>query len=444
MTAQFPEKGLRDWDDELKAYIDAMVASAVAAAGTAKADALAALSASRTDQPRYVPRDSLAGPAATDITNIAVGAAGDASFNEQYLTVGGNALPAVWPVDAFGRLTVANSAWSAKTHNNSIVTSSTYRFMCDGDSLALFTYSSIFTADFFIDGRPWANNPVTLAVSTGYSPYGFVVMTFPNAKPRLIEMRTTGGLNGVYTKKPYRVWKPPKDPNPTIAVQGDSFTAPTVYQDAAAGVHPTGYYDLGIWQRMGPLLGVTSLVTDGVGGTGVINGGGNNVPYGHANRMQWISDVNPDVFVVHGGGANDIYQGNTDAAIIAAFVTHFKNLRQRLPKAKLVFVEGFSPPLFTPATFNPRYTAIRQGVQQQLATDGLKNVYYLDVATTRPPILGSGYVTAANASGNSDIYVGSDGVHLTARGNDYCRRYLAPKMRRVLADDGRLDGQLIL
>lgn len=192
---------------------------------------------------------------------------------------------------------------------------------------------------------------------------------------------------------------------------------------------------------MNSLLGVSNIVTDGIGGTGYIAGGGTNLPYGHSSRIAWLTSANPDVVIVHGGGANDLNSGQTVNQTITGAISYLQTVRSNLPKARIIFVEGFAPPGFTPATYNPNYIAVRQGVQ---AGVGISNIYYLDIATTRPPLNGSGYVTAANGTGNSDIYVGSDAVHLTIKGNEYVRNILAPKIRRVLADDGRLDGTLIL
>lgn len=398
--------------------------------------------ASLTAQPVYVPRDSLAGPATTDITSVTPGAAADGTQNEQYV-ISGNALPAIWPVDLWGGgVSVASNVWAARTSNPAVSSSGWYRFMCDGTKFSVLTGAVGFVADVYVDGLPYANNPVTLAATAGYSPYGFLTLVFPTAKPRLIEIRTAGGLSACYTVKPYRIWKPPPDPNPKIAVLGDSYVAPTVMNDAASGSVTSGAYDLGIYQRMGHLLGSSAIAMDGIGGTGYIAGGGSGMPYGHANRLAWLQSANPDVIVVHGGGANDLNAGNSVSAVVAAVTGYFQTLRAQFPTAKLVFMEGFAPPSFTPGTYNPNYIAVRQGVQAALST--MRRVYYLDVATTRPPLNGTGYVTATNSSGNSDIYVGSDATHLTIRGNLFVRHVLAPKLRRVLADNGRLSGALIL
>lgn len=399
----------------------------------------------RTPSPRWVPRDSMTGPVAVDTPTVTLGAAADGAFNKSYVTLT-SSLPAIWPVDCWGKMQVVSNLWAGRTAAAaSSVT--TYRFVTDADELVWWTYGGgLFYLDLYIDGKPYSGNPIAPASSTGYGAYGLQKLVFGSAKPRLIEFRTLGGIVALYVKNPYRIWKPAPDPNPRVVVIGDSFVYPSVMNDATAGAVSVGAFLRGIWQGMAKDLGITSMTSDGVGGSGYIAGGGAAMPYGHATRKAWLTalDPKPDVIVVHGGGANDIYgSGATDAAIITAAVDHFTWLRANFPKAKLVFVEGFAPPLFTPATYNPRYIAIRVGVQTALIAAGI-DAYYLKVASAdEPPIYGTGYVTAPTGVGNSDIYVGSDAVHLTIKGNVAVRGYLVPKMRAVLADDNVLVNTLI-
>lgn len=392
---------------------------------------------------QYDPRQLMA-LAATDTPTVTTGQAADAAFNQQYVIAAG-ALPAIWPIDALGPATISSNNWSVKTSNPAVATVSTYRTVLDGPELFIFTYADAnFTIDLFIDGRPYANNPITPLPSTGFAPFGFQKLVWGAAKEsgRLLEFRMIGGFVGMYTKKPYSLRKPQPDRQPKIAVVGDSYVAPTVMQDAAnAQVTSDGWLS-GIYQRMGVELGLTSIVTDGISGTGYIAPGGANRPYGHAERLAWLQAVAPDVIVVHGGGANDIFTGSTDAQIIAAAVSYLTTLRANHPNAKLVFVEGFAPPGFTPGTYNPRYVAIRQGVQQALAN--AVDVYFISVASSNPPAInGTGFLGTPNASGNSDIYVGYDQIHLSRAGNRYVRGVIAAPLRRILADGGQLVGSLL-
>lgn len=389
--------------------------------------------------------NSYVGPelAGDDLPTVSLGQAGDAvTYNRAYTPAGAGVAGIPQVVEAFGKMTILTNNWSAKTSNNGIATVSTYRFMCDGDKISLFTYAGGFAIDLYVNGKPYAGNHILPVATTGFAPYGFQNFVFPSAKPRLIELRMIGGMAGLYTQKPYRIWKPPADSRPKIAVVGDSFVAPTVMSDTAAGGAGNALYLRGIYQRLPMLLGLPHLVTDGIGGTGYVAGAAGNRPYTHAERVQWAQDVNPDVFIVHGGGANDLYNDHPLSTINATINTYFRTLREKLPFAKLVFVEGFAPPLNGFNENNPDYITIRQTAQAALADVG---VYYIDVATTEPWITGqpNGWVTANAGDGNSNVYIGSDAVHLSVKGNTYLRHRLASKLLKILADDGTLLNQLI-
>lgn len=387
---------------------------------------------------QYQPNLLKAGPTSTDITSVVTGAAADATLNQQYV-IGANLLPAIWPIDAWGDIRVSSNTYMSTTSNTSVGNAISYRMMTDAPKICVYAYGAGFMADLYIDGRPYASNPITLANTTGLGTYGYHVITFPSAKPRLIEWRSVSGIVGVLVAKPYRIWKPAPDPNPKVAIVGDSYVLPTIMNDAAAGQTAVQDYLRGIYQRMDAALGISYLITDGVGGTGYINPGGNSLPYVATARLAWLTRVKPDVVVVHGGGANDLYGGNTQQATIDAAVNYFKTVRLVLPRAKLVFVEGFAPPIFQ---YNTQYKAIRQAVQAALIAAGV-DVYYVDVATTNPVLNGTGYVTAANGTGNTDIYIGSDQAHPTIRGHEYIRAYLASKLKAILADRGELINTLI-
>lgn len=392
--------------------------------------------------PKYSPNTQYAGPVSTDNPTVTTGVAVDAAFNKNYAVTGG-ALPANWPLDAWGKMVVAGGQWLALTSDAATGSVATYRFMYDGSELMLFTAANALLMDLYIDGKPYASNPIALATSAGFGSFGLTKMVFGSATPRLIEYRTLAGTATLFAKNPYRMWKPGPDINPKVAVVGDSWVYPTTLSDTLNAAATPDPFLRGAYQRMPALLGITSLATDGVGATGYIaDAAGAEEPFGGSTRLAWLQTINPDVIIVHGGGMNDLFYGNTTAATITAATTYFTTLRTNHPNAKLVFVEGFTPPGFTPATYNPNAVIIRQGVQTNLAAAGV-GAYFLDVATTQPAIYGTGYVTAGNANDNSSIYVGSDSYHLSARGAAYVRQFLHTKIGRILADNGDLVDELI-
>lgn len=389
----------------------------------------------------YIPRNSMFGSAHTEAPVFTGGTAGDVAFNESYILPGGIALPTVWPVDCWGDNTVTSQNWSSKGSAATLATAATYRFMYDGTDLIILCLGGL-ELNMFVDGQPLSANPFLTVVSAGLGAFGYQKFVFATARPRLIEFRAVTGLAGLYGKKPYRMWKPAADPNPKVAVVGDSFVYPTTLSNTLAAAFTPDPYIRGMYQAMASQLGITSMVSDGLNGTGYIAAGAFQA-YPHANRLAWLDRIQPDVIVVHGGGANDLYTGSSVASIIAAATSYFQALRSQHPDAKLVFVEGFSPPAFVPATFNPSYILIREGLQEALDDAGV-GAYYLDIATTRPPLTGAGYVLATTGIGNSDIYIGHDGAHPTGAGAAYLRSVVADKLKRVLADhNGELEGTLI-
>ena len=312
------------------------------------------------------------------------------------------------------------------------------RVMCDGARFCWYQISptGFGQAAVYIDGRP-ANGAQPMTIGEGAT-YNTIV--FPSARVRQIEIRTLAGIGGMFTHKPYSLWKPPARQGPRVLVIGDSWTS-----SASVVNHLNATY----W-NIGPHLGSDDVWVDHYGGTGYTVGTGadgsganryiDRVENSALGGITWdLEAIDPDMVVVHGGGANDCYKGRTNQQIIDGVVAVFTRLRQRLPLAKLVFVEGFGPPLF--AQFNPRYVQIREAVQQQLRGVG---VYYIDVATTRPWVTGQGTATApANDGTNADKFISTDGAHVTDEGGRYVRNRLGAPLRTVLLDDGARLNTLI-
>jgi hypothetical protein len=387
-------------------------------------------------QPPYNPRDHLTGSPSTDITSVSTGVALDGALNNSYQVT--NPVTSAWPVDAYGNMGVVNSAFLSTTSKGD-ANLVTHRFMTDAPKVMLFSYGTGWNVDLFVDGKPYGSNPIALTTTAAYGILGLWTITFPNDNTRLVEIRLTAGLISMFCAKPYRIWKPAPESSPKIAVVGDSYVYPSVMSNTAAGGVSTGAFDLGIWQQMAPRLGLTSMTFDGVGGSGYTVPG-SSVPYADAARIAHLQKVNPDVIIIHGGGHNDFYYNKTVTETAAGAIAYFIKLRTLFPNAKLVFVEGMSNP--TIASHNADFVALRKAVQAGLA-GVIRGMYFIDVATSGPQVSGTGHVTAANSSGNSDIYVGSDAIHMTQKGNAFMTRYLSGKIRRILFDNGALDGTLI-
>lgn len=444
------------------------------------------------------------GPITTDITSIVQSATPDSTLTQAYTIPNSGALPANYPVD-FG-VALMNAAANAFGYIEStypVLGGHLMSFYTDAPKIALkFGYcTSGYAYQVFVDGAPVTLDPV---VGNGGL---YLTMVFPTSgRARLIEIYTRSGIGTLYMATPFRAWKPKPRPKPKIIVVGDSYAMTTSY-DSAGNALP---YEYGIYHRMGADIGVPNMGVDGVGGSGYLqrNAGGVGGPNNnYTDRLSSTIALNPDVVVIHGGGANDLANGYTQAQVITSATSLFQTLRAALPNAKLVFVEGFSPPAFF--TYQAGYVAISAALRTALVDTG---VYYIDVATTAPWLTGSGYfgsrvvtdgvlnstttltsstaaftsldvgvyitgtgipagakiasvtngttvvltaaatatasgvsvtITRQKGDGNSDIYVGPDATHLLTKGSDYIRSRMADRLRVVLLDNGELLNTLI-
>ena len=396
--------------------------------------------------------DSRLGPVAPaeDVPVVTLNAVADASYNKVY-NVTGTGAGVAGKFRDFGDVGEGldfdyNVTWLVNFSGYQ-QTPRSLRFMTDANKvcLALASTAPLYNQGFvlYVNGRP------VNATGSGFVPgtaqtVGLHTLVFPTAKPRLIEVRASTYFAAVYLPAPYNIWKPPARRGPRTLIIGDSYTFNSNVTD---NIMNAAYWNIG------PHIGSDDVWLDPYGGTGytvghVADGSGgtsffNRVDANIALLSQtWnIEAINPELVVVHGGGANDIFKGKTDAQIIAGVVATFQRLRARLPNAKLVFVEGFAPPGFTPATYNPRFKAIREGAQAALTATG---VYYIDVATTRPWIRGAGTIAAPNADAeNANVYITGDTFHPNGPGHLYIRHRMGTALRRVLADDGARLNSLI-
>lgn len=393
----------------------------------------------------------------TDISTLTQNAPGDvATYNRAYSflvaphtgQVTGSALPSTWPADMGEGVNAYVSGFHAGWGSQNQMPRS-IRTVLDGDKFCWYVGTGNPDYLIYIDGRPVGIAPTggTGGLSGGIlTPYRsgnasahLNMMTFPSKKVRMIEIRTWGYVQALYTQKPYDLYKPPPRRGPRVLIMGDSYTSGL----AATLPMESAYWDIG------PHIGSEDVWLDQVGGTGygvTSNPDGSGISNRYLDRLvrnttvPWdVSVVNPELVLVHGGGANDLYKGRSVAQVIADATAMFNGLRAKLPRAKLVFIEGFAPPVGF-SGFNANYTAIRQGAQAALTATG---VYYIDVATSKPWIRGTGFNGTGDATENSYAYVSSDGVHLNTAGHQFLRGQVAQKLRRILADDGTLLNALI-
>lgn len=458
--ADYPPFGLDPWYSELQDYIDDTSAETVAvetAARTAADDAIDAELAEKITEAeadaRYASQavaDLIAGqfpapdqrrlygPVTVDLPTVNLNIAPSGDYNQQYIISGG-ALPANWPIDTGDApVTITGNYITYLSAGASSLQPWRYRVMCDANKIAFLmnsgSGSSLVWGDFFlyVDGAPVSLSKYDPAAGNQY-----FEMVFADARPRLIEILTCAPLNSVYCPKPYRCWLPPEPAGIKALLIGDSYSVGATVIGGTLGSPVLGDFVSGFSSQLGLELGVNHWSTDGLGGTGYIrqNGGSNNF---NDRRAEHIARA-PDALIVGGGGSNDLFHSETVNDIVTAATDYFTAVRAALPDCKLIFMEGFAPPVGF-STFNDEYIAIRTALQSDLASVG---VYYIDIATSSAWFDGSGYAGATTGVGNSDIYIGNDGVHPNIAGHNYIKKRLAPKLRAALADDGPLLNTLI-
>lgn len=384
--------------------------------------------ATKSRTPARADTRKLLGPVHPDVTTCLTGQEPAAGYTTTYDVGAGSTPAAGYPVgfthgDVFANAGYINRLWPQAYSTWS------GRFTFDGDNLAVLYYGAASSAmQVFVDGVP-AHTGVLNATHANK----FLVLKFSTARPRSIEIRTSASLGSIYCVKPYTCTRAARPAGPLVGVIGDSYAMPSIYDSTAAV-----YAQIGAYQQIGPHVGVEEVLIDGIGGSGY---GVAGLGTSYQDRLAAMCARKPDVLWIHGGGANDLNQGRTVGQVVGDAVALFTRARDLLPSmSKLVFMEGFAPPVFTPATFNPNYAAVSAQLRTALAGVG---VYYVDVATTAPWITGTGNQASPTGAGNSDVYIGSDGVHPTVAGYRYLAHRIGERMRTITDDDGTLLNQLV-
>ena len=360
---------------------------------------------------------------------VVTSAAADGSYNVPYVISGG-AYPVGWPIDLGPGVSQIVSNYS---YSSPLAQARMLRFTCTGSKIALRTNSVTPFDSFllFINGKPWKHE---------LTPFGngatFTTIDFGSAATRLIEVLTTAGIQAVYTNAPGTCTLPATLAGAKGLLVGDSYAAGVTLNGADTTESPRMN---GFAPRLGLELGLDRWITDGIGGTGFLKTSGAGTNNLNDRRAAHIA-LAPDLLVVVGGGSNDLFGGAfTVGQVITAATTYFTQVRAALPSCRLVFVEGFAPPNGY-SGFNDEYSAIRAGLQTALEAVG---VYYVDVATSSPWINGTGWVGATTGVGNSDTFVGGDGIHLTIAGHLHVRELLAERLITIMGDGGVLLNELV-
>jgi len=274
----------------------------------------------------------------------------------------------------------------------------------------------------WVDSRPVAASPIRGLGSSSSSFPNWISITLPAR--RTVSVRFAGPLSfsGVDI---------PESENGTVTA-----TAPTL----TLGVLSDSYYvacseQLCMSRNAAPTLATKTgfrVWNMSESGTGYVMPGGKGIPgyepspYGSAKRFAAVLDAPIDALLI-GGSMND---GNKAVELqkpaVDALLTQLEEERPDLP----VVLLGVEPLVKYRSSFwMSRGKTFTSNLKSMVGRH--QNVVGFIDPFTSPWITGTGTTASPNGSGNSDRYVGSDGVHLSVAGTRYYQQRVVDELRQL-------------
>lgn len=291
-------------------------------------------------------------------------------------------------------------------------------FVADADKvqLRLLRGTSTRAVIIEVDGRPVQSTSIAWTASGSTAYY---LLTFASRAVRTIrvEMDQYGGFQGVDVGPTCSIWRP-TSPSITVAVVGDSLTVET------GATLPNGGYAY----STGKLLGWSDVRAVAIGGTGYISPGSNASTFGDATRVADVVACAPEM-VIMVGSTNDL--AYTAAAITSATLAAMIAYRTALPTTPIV-VGGIYGGAGGPSS---QCTTAEAAIKAAFDAWADPRSWWVPISTDTAGawVYGTGKVGATNSSGNSDLYVGSDGLHPSQAGHDYyARRWMQALLHTVI------------
>jgi lysophospholipase L1-like esterase len=239
---------------------------------------------------------------------------------------------------------------------------------------------------------------------------------FGSRKPRHIVVLGLHRVYGVRVDKASKVWKPKRYPDRIKAVfLGDSYTEGTGVDYGDGAWSAQAGYPLG-WE----------VWNSGVGGTGYLANLTNTALTFRGRLTSDVTALQPDVIVI-AGGIND--SASASAIQTEAAALYAQALSEN-PSA-VIFVAG---PWTAPAsgTALTTDTALRAAARAQ-GPYGTRLFYVETISDPQGAWQsGTGRVGATAGDGNSDVYIGTDGVHPVQAGHTYLGNRFATAVKQLL------------
>lgn len=278
-------------------------------------------------------------------------------------------------------------------------------FMTDAPQLQIVCGSSTTYIQVYVNGVP-----VTLGYgglqTTPLSVYWQLVFPTGPPTPRLItvEIGAVFSFYGVMTNDlTSKVWAPYLSNSFRMAIVGTSYIAGSPW-------HPVTQ-SLGWGSLTAKLLNCSDIYQDVTGaGSGYIAPGGSG-NFSTPSRLTALAAYNPDLVVIAGGGINDRAVGGITLAIEQAAVrAYLLQVRAILPAA-IIMVIGSEA-----GSTGPQAAIFTMEAAAAAAVAALNDVNTVfipqsNVSAQKAWISGTGTVAAPNTTGNSDLYISTDGIH---------------------------------
>ena len=271
----------------------------------------------------------------------------------------------------------------------------------------------------WLDGAPVSADPIIGTDAGGYGQFNWVQVELPEAKT--VRVRFAGPT--IFTGVDIDQSDPTKisaAPTPfTIGIVADSYydssTTPNSYTSSAAALlhTKTGFR---VWDMAqygtGYLNDASAPAMNGMVG----HPGYYASPFGSDQRIARVAAAPIDALVVNGSiNDNLLFSPAQHLAAVEAYVDRVAAVRPDLPIV-LVGIEPVQQGRAATAEEKADFDAKTQNLRSMV---GRNNVVGFIDPYTEHWLTGTGSVTSPKGDGNQDQYIGPDGVHLTATGQNY-------------------------
>ncbi len=266
-----------------------------------------------------------------------------------------------------------------------------------------------------------------------YTTNSVQLLTFAARGPKKITLRAGGiqgsagtfGFSGVVCQNATdTVWAPPQPQTLRCIVLGDSYTSPLLTDtNSSLNLAWNGWSD---W--LGRLLG-WDVWPCGEGGTGYITVGNESGAQTYPARFAtYVTPYNPDILIIAGGYNDRPGYITSPSSFTAALATMTPLVAATT--ARLVIVIGPWRSVAYPSS-DVYLNDIAAALSAWASANSTAQVPWMYIEN-QYFIQGTGYQTGTTGVGNSDYYIGTDQIHLTAAGAEYMGRQIAAAILQQL------------